>query len=77
LPRILINFQEERYPPRIEILIERGTYGLSRMAEEDCGHQPDHERFTGKCQPRLDVRKYLVQAGDSQQLRPLPFYDHL
>ncbi|HEY46363.1 MAG TPA: radical SAM protein [Anaerolineae bacterium] len=77
LHQILDDFRAGRYPPLIEVLIERGPYGLAKMAQENYGYQPDPAGYTGKCHLCVDVRRHLVRTGDFSELSPLPFYDYL
>jgi hypothetical protein len=77
LHHVFDDFRAGRYPPLIEILIERGPYGLAQMAREDYGYQPDPAGYTGKCHLCVDVRRHMVSTADFFELRPLPFYDHL
>jgi hypothetical protein len=77
LPQVLDDFRAGRYPALIEILIERGPYGLAQMAQEDYGYRPDPAGYTGKCHLCVDVRRHMVGTREFPELRPLPFYDHL
>jgi hypothetical protein len=74
LPRILADFQAGRYPPLIEVLVERGAYGLFEMAQEQYGYEPLPDGYAGKCHLCVDVRRHLVGDGDFEELRPPGFY---
>ncbi|MBN1179424.1 MAG: radical SAM protein [Anaerolineae bacterium] len=75
LPELIADFQAEQYPPLIDILIEHGPHGLALMAQEMYGYQPLPEGYAGKCHLCVDVRRYLVAAGDFEALRPQGFYE--
>ena len=77
LSQVLDNFQEERYPPLVETLIERGPYGLCEMAQERYEYRPRVEGYTGKCHLCVDVRRHLVEMGDFAELRPHGFYKNI
>jgi hypothetical protein len=77
LPGLLADFQAGRYPPLIEVLVERGPYGLSELAREGHGYQPLAEGYTGKCHLCVDVRRRLVEVGDFIELRPREFYGNV
>jgi hypothetical protein len=77
LPHVLDNFRAGRYPPLIEDLIDRGPYGLARMAQEGYDYQLEPAGYTGKCHLCVDVRRHLVDFDDFSELRPLPFYENL
>ena len=77
LPSVIDDFQEERYPPLVEVLIERGPYGLCEMAQEQYGYQLLAEGYTGKCHLCVDVRRHLVKTDGFVELRPRGFYEHV
>lgn len=77
LPQVLDDFQDERYPSLIEVLVERGPYGLCEVAQEQYGYQPLPEGYAGKCHLCVDVRRHLVEMDDFAELRPRGFYEHL
>jgi len=76
LGQVLDDFQAGRYPPLVEVLIERGPYGLCELAREAYGYQPLDEGYTGKCHLCVDVRRHLVERGEFPELRPQGFYEH-
>ena len=76
LGQVLDDFQTERYPPLIEVLIKRGPYGLMKLAREEHGYAPCKEGYTGKCHLCVDVRRHLVETGDFEELRPRGFYEN-
>jgi len=76
LPQVLDDFQVGHYPPLVEVLVERGPYGLLELAQDEYRYQPLTEGYTGKCHLCVDVRLHLVEAGDFAELRPLGFYEH-
>jgi hypothetical protein len=74
LPQLLEDFGAGRYPTVFEILVERGPYGLCEMAQGRCGYQPSPDGYAGKCHLCVDVRRFLVERGDHEELRPSGFY---
>jgi len=74
LPQLLVDIREARYPPLIEILVERGPYGLCQMAEERFGYRKLAEGYAGKCHLCVDVRRHLVETAEFAELRPPGFY---
>ncbi|MFQ6102563.1 MAG: radical SAM protein [Anaerolineae bacterium] len=77
LPQVLADFQAGRYPPLIEVLIERGPYELLELAQERYGYQPLPDGYAGKCHLCVDVRRHLVEQDDFPELRPRGFYEHI
>jgi hypothetical protein len=77
LPQMLDGFQAERYPPLVQILIERGPCGLMELAQDEYGYEPTSEGYAGKCHLCVDVRRHLAEAGDFAELRPREFYEHV
>lgn len=76
LGQVLDDFQAERYPPLIKILIERGPYGLMKLAQEEHGYESREEGYTGKCHLCVDVRRHLVKSADFEELHPRGFYEN-
>jgi len=76
LPQLLVDFSEGRYPPLIEMLVERGPYGLCEMAEERYGYRPLPEGYAGKCHLCVDARRHLLNNAQFEELRPTGFYDN-
>jgi hypothetical protein len=74
LPQLLADFAEGRFPPLIEILVERGPYGLCELAEERYAYNQLPEGYAGKCHLCVDVRRHLAETGDFAELRPPGFY---
>jgi hypothetical protein len=74
LPQLLVDFSEGRYPPLIEILVERGPYGLCELAEDRYVYSQLPEGYAGKCHLCVDVRRHLFETGDFPELRPPGFY---
>jgi hypothetical protein len=80
LEEIVDRFQAEGYPPLVRTLIERGPYGLCQVAEAQYGYRPLEAGYVGKCHLCVDVRRHLVETGetgDFAELRPREFYHHL
>jgi hypothetical protein len=77
LPRIPADFQAGRYTALIEVLLERGPYGLLEMAREQYGYKPLLDGYAGRCHVCVDVRRHLVDTGDFEELRPHGFYENL
>ncbi len=77
LSQVIDSFQEEQYPPLVEVLVEHGPYGLYEMAGERYGYQPRAEEYTGKCHLCVDVRRHLVDTGDFVELCPRGFYENI
>jgi hypothetical protein len=74
MPQLLIDFREGRYPPLIEILVERGPYGLFEFSQARHGYRPLPDGYAGKCHLCVDVRRHLVGTADFSELRPPGFY---
>jgi hypothetical protein len=77
LPGLLARYQAGDYPPLVEVLIQRGPYGLLELARKAHAYQPLPEGYTGKCHLCVDVRRHLVAHGTFEELRPQEFYDHV
>jgi len=77
LPRLLDDFQAGRYPQLIEVLVERGPFGLFELARDGYGYVPLPDGYTGKCHLCVDVRRRLVKASEFPELRPLGFYENI
>jgi hypothetical protein len=77
LPQVLDDFQARRYPPLVEVLIERGPTGLCELAQEELGYRPRAEGYAGKCHLCVDVRRHLMRSGDFAELAPSGFYENL
>jgi hypothetical protein len=76
LPQLLADFEASRYPPLIEILVQRGAYGLCRLAEDQFGYSQLAEGYTGKCHLCVDVRRHLAATAEFEELRPQGFYEN-
>jgi len=76
LPQVLYDFQADCYPPLVEVLIERGPYGLFELAQDGYSYQPLTGGYTGECHLCVDVRRHLVETGDFAELRPPGFYEN-
>lgn len=76
LPRLVADFEAGRYPPLIELLVDKGPYGLCLLAEEQHGYSRREGGYTGKCHLCVDVRRHLVKSRDSVELRPSGFYEN-
>jgi hypothetical protein len=77
LPQVLDDFQAERYPPLIGMLVGRGPYGLMEMAQAEYGYEP-LDGYAGKCHLCVDVRRHLAEAGDDfAEIRPREFYEQI
>jgi len=74
LPRLLVDFQAENYPPLIARLIEYGPYGLYELARDQYEYTPLEDGYAGKCHLCVDVRRCMVQSMDYPELRPAEFY---
>jgi len=77
LGAVIDDFQAERYPSLVEVLIERGPYGLYEMARDRYGYAPREVGYAGKCHLCVDVRRHLAVADDFDELRPREFYEHI
>jgi hypothetical protein len=77
LPRLLADFQAGRYPALIEVLVQRGPYGLFEWAREQHDYRPLPDGYAGKCHLCVDVRRHLVERGEFPELRPRGFYEHI
>ena len=75
LPHLLHDFQAGRYPPLINTLVEKGAYGLAKMAQREYGYRFRPEGYAGKCHLCVDVRRHLVERDDFKELKPSGFYD--
>jgi hypothetical protein len=74
LPQLLEEFRAGHYPPLVEVLVERGPYGLCALAEERYGYRQLPEGYAGKCHLCVDVRRHLLNSGQFEELRPAGFY---
>jgi hypothetical protein len=74
LPQLRRDFSEGSYPALIEILVERGPYGLFELARTSYGYRPVPEGYAGKCHLCVDARRHLFETGDFPELRPPGFY---
>ncbi len=77
LPQLLDDYRTGRYPALIETLVERGPYGLYRMAIEAYAYRALEEGYAGKCHLCVDVRRYLAEMGDFAELEPRAFYENI
>ena len=62
--------------PVLRFLIDENMQGLFDFAK-DYGYHEIKEGYISKCHLCLDIRNYLVNKKDFEELRPLEFYDHL
>ena len=62
--------------PILEFLINQDFRGLLRFAR-DFGYQESKEGYVSKCDLCLDIRKYLSEKQEFDELRPKEFYLHL
>jgi hypothetical protein len=62
--------------PVLRFLFIEDIRGLFRFAQ-DLGYQASQEGYLSKCDLCLEIRKYLVSAGDFAELQPRRFYTHL
>ena len=76
LPQVLADYGAGRYPPLVDVLIERGPWGLFELAQEGYGYRPLPDGYAGKCHLCVDVRRHLVERGDFAELRPRGFYEN-
>jgi hypothetical protein len=74
LPQLRIDFSHGRHPPLIEILVERGPFGLLELARTGFGYQSLPDGYAGKCHLCVDVRRHLLKSGQFGELRPAGFY---
>ncbi len=77
LTKVLDDFRAGRYPQLVEVLIERGPYGLLGLAQGEFDYQPLSEGYVGKCHLCVDLRRHLVEVGDFAELEPRSFYQHI
>ena len=75
--RDLPQLREVPYPPLIEVLVERGPYGLFELAQTQHDYHPPDDGYTGKCHLCVDVRRHLLEVGDFAELRPRGFYEQI
>jgi hypothetical protein len=75
LDRVVTRFRAEDYPPLVEILIRAGPFGLLEYATQKEGYEPLAE-YAGKCHLCVDLRRFLMQVGSFEELRPARFYDN-
>ena len=62
--------------PILSFLISENMKGLYDFAKL-LGYSELEEGYISKCHLCLDLRKYLINQKDFEELRPLEFYDHL
>jgi hypothetical protein len=77
LGQVLDDSQADHFPPLIEMLVNRGPYGLMNLAQKGYDYEPISEGYTGKCHLCVDVRRHLVKTGEFEELRPQGFYENL
>ncbi len=75
LSRILDDYSDGRYPPLVDILINKGPYGIFTIATEKYAYRSPIDDFAGKCHLCVDVRKHLSNIGNYHELKPLKFYE--
>ncbi|MCJ7621996.1 MAG: hypothetical protein MUO76_00725, partial [Anaerolineaceae bacterium] len=75
LPKLLEKYHMGDFPELIAILVESGSYGLFRLAQDSYGYVPLQEGYVDKCHLCVDVRRYLVQASCFPELEPKGFYE--
>ncbi len=75
LPVLLADFQAERYPLLIALLVTAGPYRLYELAQAEHGYRPLVEGYTGKCHLCVDVRRHLAAQGNYPELQPGDFYE--
>jgi hypothetical protein len=73
LDKLIQNYQTDRIPTIIEILMEHGPYGLYEQARE-CGYAQLPDGYAGKCHLCVDLRRHLHAHKPSPQLQPEGFY---
>jgi hypothetical protein len=71
--------RERPYPELLELLIERGPFGLYEMAQNRYDYRPLPIGYAGKCHLCVDVRWHLVRVkgDDYPELRPAGFYENV
>jgi hypothetical protein len=74
LPQLRLDFGQGRYPPLVEVLVERGPYGLLELARKGYGYQPLPDGYAGKCHLCVDLRRHFAKTGHFAELRPPGFY---
>ena len=67
---------DEKDKPVLAFLAQDDFYGLFAFAKE-YGYKENSEGYYSKCHFCLDIRKFLVNAGDFKELRPIEFYNKL
>ncbi len=67
------------YSDLVELLIERGPYGLYELAESTYDYRPLPGGYVGKCHLCVDLRWHLVRVkgDDYPELRPVGFYENI
>ena len=62
--------------PILGFIINQDFEGLFRFAK-DFGYQESSEGYISKCDLCVDIRKYLVEKQEFEELRPKEYYLHL
>ncbi|VUT27169.1 MAG: hypothetical protein MASP_01978 [Candidatus Methanolliviera sp. GoM_asphalt] len=62
--------------PVLKFLINEDFKGLFHFAK-DFGYQELREGYVSKCHLCIDIRKYLLERGEFDELKPKEFYSHL
>jgi len=77
LENTLRDFEAQRFPPLIDVLVKNGPWGLLEMAEREHAYRRAAEGYTSKCHLCTDVRRHLASRGDFWELEPRQFYEML
>lgn len=77
LPLLLEKYRAGDFPELIAILVESGSFGLFKLAQNSYGYEPLQDGYAGKCHLCVDVRRHMVQASSLPELEPKGFYEHL
>jgi hypothetical protein len=67
------RYKNQSYPELIQILIQRGPFGLFEEAL-GLGFTPFREGYAGKCHLCMDVRRFLKRVNRYPELQPANYY---
>ena len=75
LPSFVRSF-DYRKLPLVKILVEEGPFGLAQFAQRTFGYHPSG-LYAGKCHLCVEVRRFLQEREDFEELSPKEFYTNL
>jgi hypothetical protein len=76
LDELLSKGIDPEHQPVLALLLREDLGGLLAFAQER-GYAAREDGYVSRCDLCLDVRAFLVSAGDFPELAPREFYDHL